>query len=241
MILLWLTNKGKSGWWPNSRKSAPLPWNNWNNPPLHCCCSVALSQSRDSATPWTAAHQASLSYTISQSLLKIVSIEPVMPSNYLILCHSLLLLPSIFPNIRVFSNESALCNRWPKYWSFSFVSFPSISLWVYPAHKNQIIFWGLLMAHTLRSVFLSKLNHFLPITLSLTEFFLQRDIKNQGFIKSWHQVCDLREKRVALDWVWFPHWSSSPICSAHLHPELLALSITWAHIIWQINPGRITT
>ena len=70
-------------------------------------------------TPWTAARQASLSFTISQSLLKLVSIELVMPSNHLILCHPLLLLPSVFPAIRVFSHESALCIRWPKYWSFS--------------------------------------------------------------------------------------------------------------------------
>ena len=72
------------------------------------------------ATPWTTAHHASLSFTISQSLLKLMSIESVMPSNHLTLCHSLLLLPSIFPRIRVFSNESALRIRWPKYWSFSF-------------------------------------------------------------------------------------------------------------------------
>ena len=72
------------------------------------------------ATPWTAARQASLSITNSWSLLKPVSIESVMPSSHLILCHPLLLLPSIFPSIRVFSNESALCSRWPKYWSFSF-------------------------------------------------------------------------------------------------------------------------
>ena len=71
-------------------------------------------------TPWTAAHQASLSFTISWSLLKLMSTESEMPSNHLILCRPLLLLPSIFPNIRVFSNESALCIRWPKYWSFSF-------------------------------------------------------------------------------------------------------------------------
>ena len=76
-----------------------------------------------SVTPWTAAHQASLS-TISQSLLKLMSIESMMPSNHLVLCHPLLLLPSIFPSIRVFSNESVLCIRWSKYWSFSF----SISL-----------------------------------------------------------------------------------------------------------------
>ena len=71
-------------------------------------------------TPWTAAHQASLSITNSQSLLKLMSIELVMPSNHLILCHPLLLPPSIFPSIRVFSNESVLPIRWPKYWSFSF-------------------------------------------------------------------------------------------------------------------------
>ena len=71
-------------------------------------------------TPWTAACQASLSYTIFRSLLKLMSIELVMPSNHLILHRPLLLLPSICPSIRVFSNESALCFRWPKYWSFSF-------------------------------------------------------------------------------------------------------------------------
>ena len=76
------------------------------------------------ATPWMAACQASLSFTISQSLLKLMSIESVMPHNHLILCHPILLLPSIFPSIRVFSNESVLHSRWPKYWSFSF----SISL-----------------------------------------------------------------------------------------------------------------
>ena len=71
-------------------------------------------------TPWTAACQASLSFTISQSLLKLMSTESMMPANHLILCCPLLLLPSIFPSIRVFSNESALHIRWPKYWSFSF-------------------------------------------------------------------------------------------------------------------------
>ena len=76
-------------------------------------------------TPWTAAHQASLSITNSQSLLKLMSIESLMPSNHLILCHSLLLLLSIFPSIRVYSNESAFLMRWPKYWSFSFNISPS--------------------------------------------------------------------------------------------------------------------
>ena len=76
-------------------------------------------------TPWTAAHQASLSITNSRSLLKCMSIELVMPSNHLILCRPLLLPPSIIPSIRVFSNESALHIRWPKYWSFSLNISPS--------------------------------------------------------------------------------------------------------------------
>ena len=71
-------------------------------------------------TPWTAAHQASLSIANSWSLLKLMSIQPVMPSNHLILCHPLILLPSVFPSIRVFSSDSVLHIRWPEYWSFSF-------------------------------------------------------------------------------------------------------------------------
>ena len=84
-----------------------------------------LSRVQVFAAPWTAACQASLSITNSQSLLKLLSIESVMPSNHLILCHPLLLLPSIFPSIRVFSNKSVLCIRWPKYWSFSLSISPS--------------------------------------------------------------------------------------------------------------------
>ena len=86
-------------------------------------CSVqSLSHVRLFATPRTAACQATLSITNSWSLFKLMPIESVMPSNHLILCHPLLLPPSIFPSIRVFSNESALCIRWPKYWSFSISS-----------------------------------------------------------------------------------------------------------------------
>ena len=85
----------------------------------------SLSRVQLFATPWTTAHQASLSITNSWSPLKYMSIESVMPSNYLILCRPLLLLPSIPPSIRVFSNESALRIRWPKYWSFSFSISPS--------------------------------------------------------------------------------------------------------------------
>ena len=78
-----------------------------------------LSRVRLFVTPWTVALQASLSITSSWSLLKVISIASMMPSNHLILCYPLLLLPSIFPSIRIFSNESVLCIRWPKYWSFS--------------------------------------------------------------------------------------------------------------------------
>ena len=84
-----------------------------------------VSHIRLLATPWIAAHQASLSFTISQSLLKLMFIELVMPSNHLILCHPLLLFLSIFPSIRVFSTISALCLRCSKYWSFSFSISPS--------------------------------------------------------------------------------------------------------------------
>ena len=86
-------------------------------------------------TPWTTAHQASLSITNSRSLPILMSIESVMPSNNLILCHPLLLLPSIPPSIRVFSNGSALHIRWPKYWSFSFNISPSNE------HSGLISFW----------------------------------------------------------------------------------------------------
>ena len=89
---------------------------------LNCC---SLSHVWLFVTPWTAACQASLSFTIFQSLLKLISIESMMPSNHLVLCHLLLLLLSIFPSIRIFSNKLALCIRCPKYWSFSFSISPS--------------------------------------------------------------------------------------------------------------------
>ena len=95
-----------------------------------------LSCVRLYVTPWNLARQASLSFTISQSLLKLMSIKSVMPSNHFILYHPLLLLPSIFPSIRVFSNESVLCFRWPKYWSLSF----SISISPSNEHPGLISF-----------------------------------------------------------------------------------------------------
>ena len=88
-------------------------------------CMFSHSVTSNSATPWTAAHQASLSIAISQSLLELLSIELVMPSNHLVFCRPLLLLPSDFPSIRVFSNESVLPIRWPDYQSFSFSISPS--------------------------------------------------------------------------------------------------------------------
>ena len=100
----------------------------YNGALAYLFCVVVVFQSLSHVqlfeAPWTAAHQASLSFTVSQSLLKLMSIELVMPSNHLILCRPLLFLPSIFPSIRIFSNESVLRISWPKCWSFSF----SISL-----------------------------------------------------------------------------------------------------------------
>ena len=97
--------------------SPSVTFNNWGRKVIVAV--QLLSHVPLFATPWTAAHQASLSFTISHSLLKLMSIESEMPSNHLILCHPLLLPPSIFPGITVFSNESALCIRWPKYRNFS--------------------------------------------------------------------------------------------------------------------------
>ena len=102
------------------------------------------------ATPWTGLHQATLSFTISQSLLRFMSTELVMSLNHLILCHPLLLLTSIFPSIRVFPNESAFCIRWPKYWHFSFSISPSneylglISFRIDIDQFDLLVVWGTL-------------------------------------------------------------------------------------------------
>ena len=128
----------------------------------------SLSHVRLFAAPWTTARQASLSITSSQSLLKLMSIKSVMPSNHLILCPHLLLLPSILPSIRVFSNGSALRIRWPKYWSFSFNIRPSNE------HPGLIFFrmdWLDLLAvqGTLKSLFQHTVqkNQFFGTQLSL--------------------------------------------------------------------------
>ena len=112
---------------------------------------LSLSRVQLFATPWTATRQASLSITNSWSLPKLISIELVMPASHLILCHPLLLLPPIPPSIRVFSNESAFCIRWPKYWSFSFNISPSNE---YPGLISFRVDWLDLLAvqRTLKSL-----------------------------------------------------------------------------------------
>ena len=111
-------------------------------------------------TPWTAAWQASLSFSISQSLLKLMSIESLMPSNHLILCHPLLLLPSIFPSTKVFSNESALHIRWRKYWSFSFSISPCNE---YSGLVSFRIDWVYLLA--VQGTLSSPLQHYSSVAL----------------------------------------------------------------------------
>ena len=121
ILKLWCMPKGGEETYSSSVKTQIefLTSPNWS------CVVQQLSSVQLFVSPWTATYQASLSFTISRSLLKLISIESVMPSNHLILCHPLLLLPSIFHSIRVFANESAFHIRWPKYWSFSFSITPS--------------------------------------------------------------------------------------------------------------------
>ena len=128
-------------------------------------------------TPWTTACQASLSSTIFCSLLKIMSVKSVMPSNHLILCHPLLLLPSIFPNIRVFSNQLALCIRWPKYWSFNFSISPS----------NEYSGWCLLGLTGLISLLSKGLSRvFSSTTVQKHQFFgSQPSSQSNSHIRTW--------------------------------------------------------
>ena len=113
-------------------------------------------------TPWTVAHQASLSITNSRNLPKLMSTESVMPTNHLILCHPLLLSPSVFPSIRVFLNESALCIRWPKYWSFSFNINPS-------NEYSGLIFFSNTTVQNISSSALSFLPH--PTCTSIHDYW----------------------------------------------------------------------
>ena len=126
-----MTEDEMVGWhhWLNGYEFEQTPGDSEGQGSLQFCSSVSsvqlVSHVQLFATPWTAAGQASLSITNSWSSLKLKSIESVIPSNRLILCHPLLLLPSIFPGVSVFSNESVLRIRWPNYWSFSFNISPS--------------------------------------------------------------------------------------------------------------------
>ena len=135
-------------------------------------------------TPWKAARQASLSFTISLSLFKLMSIESMMPSNHLIFCRPLLLLPSIFPSIRVFSSESALHIRWPKYWTFSFSISPSseysrlISFradWI-DLLAVQATFKSLLQHHNLKAVYARECKLFSKATKDHASWFLMCDL-----------------------------------------------------------------
>ena len=153
------------------------------------------------STPWTAARQASLSFTISWSLLKLTSIESVMSSNYLILCHPLLLLPSILPSNRDFSNESAGCIRWPKYWGFSFSISPSNE---YPGLISFRIDWlGLLAIQRTLRVFSSStvkasilqpslLSNFHIHTFNFTMIFTNNIIFNMFFYWQSQNLWDVR-------------------------------------------------
>ena len=116
---------GISAPWPGIKATHPPYWKVTATRPPVVFVVQWLSCVPLFATPWAAAHQASLSFSLSQSLLKLLSIESVMPSSHLILCHPLLILPSVFPSIRVFSSEEALLVRWPEYWRFSFSISPS--------------------------------------------------------------------------------------------------------------------
>ena len=137
----------------------------------------SLSCVRFFATPWIRAHQASLSITNSRSSLKLTSIESVMPSSHLILCRPLLLLPSIPPSIRVFSNESTLCMRWPKYWSFSFGISPS-------KEYSGLISFGLAGWISLQSKGLSRV--FSNTTVPKHQFFgAQLSSQSNSHIHTW--------------------------------------------------------
>ena len=128
-----------------------------------------------SSAPWTAAHQASLSFTISPSLLRLMSMESVMPSNHLILCCPLLFLPSIFPSIRVFSSELALHIRWPKYWSFSIRPPNEYSRLI----SFRIDWFDLLVVQGTRRVFSS-------ITIRKCQFFgAQLSLWSNSYIHTW--------------------------------------------------------
>ena len=196
----------------------------------------SLSRVRLFATTWTAVRQASLSITNSWSLLKLLSNESVMPSNHLILCHPLLLQPSIFPSIRVFSNESLLHIRWPKYWSFSFSISPSNE---YSGLISFRMDWLdlLVVQGTLKIMYLLKfypvwfcwklklnlllyhyfqLSHFCSVAKSCLTLWDPMDCSMPGF-PVLHSLLELADTHV--------HWVSDAIQPSHPLLPLLLLSI----------------
>ena len=172
-------------------------------------------------TPWAAACQASLSFTMSQSLLKLMSIESMMPSDHLIFCRSLLLLASIFPSIRVFSNESILCIRWPKYWSFSFSITPSneysglISFRIdwFDLHAVQGTLKSLLKHHSLKAsilwhsaFFMVQLSHLYMTpgkTIALTRWTFVGKVMSLPFTVLSRLIIAFfpRSKRLLISWL----------------------------------------
>ena len=185
-------------------QTASTPWLLWITLQWRFSSVQSLSRVRLFATPWTAACQASLSITNSKSLLKLMSIESLMPSNHLILCHLLFLLPSIFPSIRVFSNESVLHITWPKYWSFSFSISPS----------NEFQDWfplGWTGWISLQSKGLSRV--FSNTTVQKHQFF-------SAWLSLWSNSCMTTGKTIALTmWVMVEGkhpWALIPPCESRV-------------------------
>ena len=142
------------------------------------------------ATLWTAALQASLSFTVSWSLLKVVCIESVMPSNHLILCHPLLVLPSISPGIGIFSNESALCIRWPKYWNFGFsISLSSEYSGLISFRMTGLILQSERLSRVFPSTTIQKYHYMILYIIGLAVY--QSD--NAGILPTTMATCALQE------------------------------------------------
>ena len=182
------------------------------------------------ATPWIVAHQASLSITNSWSLLKLMSIELVMPSNHLILCHPLLLLPSIFPSIRVFSNESAICMRWPKYWSFTF-------------HITYLKFsqYELGQTESLKTTFRTS---GITIAFGILMYNLANQYYSFFYFAMLHIVWDLFPDPVSNPWPWHLGFPSYSILHGRNLPEAAVLvgtfltspgSESWSTDIWPLG------
>ena len=177
-----------------------------------------LSCVRLFATPWITAHQASLSITNSWSLLKLMSIKLVMPSNHLILCHPLLLLPSIFPSIRVFSDELAICMRWPKYWSFSF-------------HITYLKFSQYELGRTgsLKTIFRTS---GITIAFGILMYNLANQYYSFFYFAKLHIVWDLFPDPVSNPWPWCLGFPSYSILHGRSLPEAACASWDFSYISW---------